>query len=120
MTIELQRSVGYYLTELFIPDILIVVLSWVSFWLHPLAVPGRVSLGAITVLTISSQGSSSRRHAPKVSYIKAIDFWTLFQIMFVFAAMLEFSIVNVLARNKDPNNKVGIVQEELCSQICRR
>ena len=31
--------------------------------------------------------------------------------MFVFAAMLEFSIVNVLARNKDPKNKVGIVHE---------
>ena len=113
MTIEMKRSVGYYLTELFIPEIL--VLSWVSFWLHLLAVPGRVSLDAITVLTISSQGSSARRHAPKVSYIKAIDFWTLFQFMFVFAAMLEFSIVNVLARNKDSNNRVNIVDEKLYS-----
>ena len=88
------------MTELFIPDILIVALSWVTFWLHPLAVPGRVSLGAVTVLTMSSQGSASRRNAPKVSYVKAVDVWTLFQIMFVFAAMVEFSVVNVLARKK--------------------
>ena len=88
------------MTELFIPDILIVALSWVTFWLHPLAVPGRVSLGAVTVLTMSSQGSASRLNAPKVSYVKAVDVWSLFQIMFVFAAMVEFSVVNVLARKK--------------------
>lgn len=100
LTISLKRSIGYYMTEVFIPDILVVVMSWVSFWLHPDAVPGRVSLGAVTVLTISSQGSASRRHAPKVSYIKAVDIWTLTHILFVFAAMVEFSIVNVLVRRK--------------------
>lgn len=100
LTIKLRRNIGYYLTEVFIPDILIVVMSWVSFWLHPVAVPGRISLGAVTVLTVSSQGSASRRHAPKVSYIKAVDIWTLVHILFVFAAMVEFSIVNVLVRRK--------------------
>ena len=88
------------MTELFVPDILIVVLSWVTFWLHPLAVPGRVSLGAVTVLTISSQGTATRQNAPKVSYVTAVYVWTLFQIMFVFAAMVEFSVVNALARRK--------------------
>lgn len=86
--------------EIFVPDMLIVIMSWVSFWLHPLAVPGRISLGAITVLTMSSQGSTARLNAPQVSYPKAIDVWTLFQAMFVFAALIEFSIVNVLARRK--------------------
>ncbi|XP_052077996.1 glycine receptor subunit alphaZ1-like [Mytilus californianus] len=86
--------------EIFIPDMLIVITSWVSFWLHPLAVPGRISLGAITVLTMSSQGSAARLNAPQVSYPKAIDVWTLFQAMFVFAALIEFSVVNVLARRK--------------------
>jgi hypothetical protein len=55
------------MTELFVPNILIVALSWVTFCLHPLAVPGRVSLGAVTVLTMSSQGSATRQNAPKVS-----------------------------------------------------
>ncbi|XP_076118134.1 glycine receptor subunit alpha-2-like isoform X2 [Mytilus galloprovincialis] len=99
-TIIFQRAIGYYMLEIFVPDMLIVIMSWVSFWLHPLAVPGRISLGAITVLTMSSQGSTARLNAPQVSYPKAIDVWTLFQAMFVFAALIEFSIVNVLARRK--------------------
>ncbi|CAG2235750.1 GRGLCN [Mytilus edulis] len=100
LTIIFQRAIGYYMLEIFVPDMLIVIMSWVSFWLHPLAVPGRISLGAITVLTMSSQGSTARLNAPQVSYPKAIDVWTLFQAMFVFAALIEFSIVNVLARRK--------------------
>lgn len=107
-TIEFRRSIGYYLIELFIPDVLIIVLSWVSFWLHPDSVPARVSLGCVTVLTISSQSSASRAHAPRVSYVKASDIWTLFQILFVFAAMVEYSIVNVLARTKRPDTKVHL------------
>ncbi|XP_076118132.1 glycine receptor subunit alpha-2-like [Mytilus galloprovincialis] len=102
VTIEFHRAIGYYMTEVFIPDVLIVLLSWVTFWLHPDAVPARVSLGAVTVLTISSQGSAARRYAPKVSYIKAIDIWSLCHILFVFGAMVEFSVVNVLSRKKRP------------------
>ncbi|XP_052077660.1 glycine receptor subunit alpha-2-like isoform X1 [Mytilus californianus] len=116
MVIELKRSIGYYMTEIFIPDILIVVLSWVSFWLHPLAVPGRVSLGAVTVLTMSSQGSASRRNAPRVSYVKAVDVWSLFQIMFVFAALVEFSIVNVLARIKVSDARASQIAQERASK----
>ncbi|XP_071125831.1 glycine receptor subunit alpha-2-like [Mytilus edulis] len=116
MVIELKRSIGYYMTEIFIPDILIVVLSWVSFWLHPLAVPGRVSLGAVTVLTMSSLGSASRRNAPRVSYVKAVDVWSLFQILFVFAALVEFSVVNVLARIKVSDARASQIAQERASK----
>lgn len=113
-TIQLRRSIGYYMIELFAPNILIVALSWATFWLHPLAVPGRVSLGVVTFLTISSQGTATRQNAPKVSYVTAADVWTLFQIMFVFAAMVEFSVVNALARRKKDmtdDNDADLVEE---------
>ena len=34
---------------------MIVAISWVSFWMDIEAVPGRISLGVITLLTVSSQ-----------------------------------------------------------------
>ncbi len=32
--VELVRSLGYYLIQIYIPSSLIVIISWVSFWLH--------------------------------------------------------------------------------------
>lgn len=45
MKLYFVRSLGYYITQIYIPSTLIVVLSWVSFWLDRTAAPARVSLG---------------------------------------------------------------------------
>ena len=50
------------------------------------------------MLTMTTQGSSVVAALPKVSYIKALDTWLAVCLAFVFASMLEFAVVNVLAR----------------------
>ncbi|XP_076468056.1 glycine receptor subunit alpha-4-like [Babylonia areolata] len=97
----LQRDIGYYIIQVYVPSILIVALSWVSFWLDVEAIPARVSLGVLTVLTLNTHGSTIQSALPKVSYIKAIDVWVVSSLIFVFAALLEFAYVNVLARRAD-------------------
>ena len=37
----LQREIGQYILEYYVPSLLLVSMSWVSFWLDPNAVPGR-------------------------------------------------------------------------------
>ena len=55
---------------------MLVIVSWVSFWLDPNAVPARVSLGVTTLLTMSTQTASINNSLPPVAYTKAIDVWT--------------------------------------------
>ena len=86
--------------QTYIPSILIVVLSWVSFWINIDAVPARISLGLLTVLTMTTQSVGMWMSLPRVSYIKAIDVWMSTCTVFVFASMLEFAIVNTLARQE--------------------
>ena len=64
---HLERQMGYYLIQMYIPSLLIVILSWVSFWINMDAAPARVGLGITTVLTMTTQSSGSRASLPKVS-----------------------------------------------------
>ncbi|XP_016319139.1 glycine receptor subunit alpha-3 isoform X3 [Sinocyclocheilus anshuiensis] len=62
---HLERQMGYYLIQMYIPSLLIVILSWVSFWINMDAAPARVALGITTVLTMTTQSSGSRTSLPK-------------------------------------------------------
>uniref|UniRef100_A0A1I8IXB4 GBRD protein n=1 Tax=Macrostomum lignano TaxID=282301 RepID=A0A1I8IXB4_9PLAT len=53
-TFYLNRKSGFYLIQTYIPSILIVILSWVSFWIDVKAVPARISLGLLTVLSMTT------------------------------------------------------------------
>lgn len=78
MKFHLERQMGYYLIQMYIPSLLIVILSWVSFWINMDAAPARVGLGITTVLTMTTQSAGSRASLPKVSAagtVLALEGW---------------------------------------------
>jgi hypothetical protein len=98
----LQRDFGYFLIQIYMPSFLIVIISWVSFWLNVEASPARVSLGLLTVLTLTTQIGGVNQSLPRVSYIKAIDVWMSVCLVFSFACLLEYAVVNVYSRRPLP------------------
>ncbi|KAI1289769.1 Glutamate-gated chloride channel [Halotydeus destructor] len=94
-----KREFSYYLIQIYIPCCMLVIVSWVSFWLDPNAIPARVSLGVTTLLTMATQISGINASLPPVSYTKAIDVWTGSCLTFVFGALLEFALVNYASRS---------------------
>lgn len=95
---HLQRQVGYYILQDFIPTILIVAVSWVGFWIDERSVPARVSLGITTVLAITTLMFGVQSNLPRVGHVKAIDVYLLGSFLFVFAALVEFSIICSLTK----------------------
>ncbi|CAL1278779.1 unnamed protein product [Larinioides sclopetarius] len=96
--IQFVRSMGYYLIQIYIPAGLIVIISWVSFWLHRNATPARVALGVTTVLTITTLMSSTNAALPKISYVKSIDVYLGTCFVMVFASLLEYATVGYLGK----------------------
>lgn len=91
---SLKRNIGYFIFQTYLPSILIVMLSWVSFWINHEATSARVALGITTVLTMTTISTGVRSSLPRISYVKAIDIYLVMCFVFVFAALLEYAAVN--------------------------
>uniref|UniRef100_A0A096M413 Gamma-aminobutyric acid type A receptor subunit alpha6a n=1 Tax=Poecilia formosa TaxID=48698 RepID=A0A096M413_POEFO len=93
----LQRKLGYYLIQTYIPLIMVVVLSQVSFWINKESVPARTVAGVTTVLTMTTLSISARQSLPKVAYATAMDWFIAVCFAFVASALVEFAAVNYFA-----------------------
>ena len=80
---HLHRSIGFHLIQSYLPSILIVSISWVSFWMDVDCVPARVTLGVITLLTVSSQVSGKNIISNRGYYL---------EILLVAAGQLPFQL----------------------------
>ncbi|XP_028849029.1 gamma-aminobutyric acid receptor subunit delta isoform X1 [Denticeps clupeoides] len=91
---QLRRNRGVYIIQSYMPSILLVAMSWVSFWISQSAVPARVSLGITTVLTMTTLMISARSSLPRATAIKALDVYFWICYVFVFAALVEYAFAH--------------------------
>lgn len=89
------------LITIFFPSALIVAVSFVSFWIDPQSVPGRISLIVTSLLALMTQLVSVRNTIPDVSYITALDVWFFACITFVASALFEFAVTYTQSNRKN-------------------
>uniref|UniRef100_A0A2M4DMI8 pH-sensitive chloride channel 2 n=1 Tax=Anopheles darlingi TaxID=43151 RepID=A0A2M4DMI8_ANODA len=99
-TVHLAREMGFYMMDYFIPSIMLVCISWVTFWLQADQSAPRITLGTSTMLTFITLASAQGKTLPKVSYIKASEIWFLGCTGFIFGSLVEFAFVNTIWRRK--------------------
>lgn len=93
---HLTRMNGFYFIHMYVPSILIVMLSWISFWLDIEATAARISLGILTVLAMTTQNKFTG--VQHVSYVTAMNVWTAASLAFVFLGVIEYAYINVKTR----------------------
>ncbi|KAG7486601.1 hypothetical protein JOB18_034563 [Solea senegalensis] len=89
---------------------LIVVLSWLSFWINPdasaaMGNPTKVFC-ILSVLSLSSESMLLASELPKVSYVKAIDIWLIACLLFGCFSLVEYAVVQVIL------NSPKLIEEE--------
>nr|XP_032835642.1 glycine receptor subunit alpha-2-like [Petromyzon marinus] len=97
-TFTLSRQMGYYVTQVYVPSLLLVMVSWLSFWINKDPAPARVNLAATTILSMITKSTDSRSFLPKVSYATAMDVWMATCLVFVIAVLVEYTLVQATAR----------------------
>lgn len=105
MTFEFKRRINFYLLSWYLPATLIVVLSWVGFWIDIESTPARISLGTITILAIGGFLIGEQEGFPSVSYVRAIDIYLIACFVFVFGCMVEYAIVHCAKRLEEESEQ---------------
>lgn len=101
-SVLLTREVGYYIIDYFVPSMMIVAISWVSFWLQADQTPARSMLGCSTLLSFITLSLSQENNLSKVSYVTMSEVWFLVCTFFIFGSLIEFAFVNTIwRRNND-------------------
>ncbi|XP_008104925.1 gamma-aminobutyric acid receptor subunit pi [Anolis carolinensis] len=98
---ELKRNILYFILETYVPSSLLVVLSWVSFWISQSSVPARICIGVTTVLTMTTLMMGARTSLPNANcFIKAIDVYLGICFSFIFGALLEYAVAHFCTLNR--------------------
>jgi len=118
--LHLRREVSLYVIQIFIPSLLCVLVSWIVLWLEPKAITARVVVGIGSLMSLKSIVHSINTSLPPVSYIKIIDIWTGMCVAFVFAALLETTLVHLtfIRQNRSALGKRWI-RASYIDSVCR-
>ncbi|XP_032234689.2 gamma-aminobutyric acid receptor subunit beta isoform X2 [Nematostella vectensis] len=100
-----KRRLGYFLIQVYAPDIFVVLLSWIVFWMDKDDMGNRMALGITTILTIMFLLGSVNAAMPRVSYPKALDWYLMVSFSLVFLVLIECMIVFVISKYKNDRRK---------------
>ncbi|CAB4065750.1 unnamed protein product [Lepeophtheirus salmonis] len=125
MKIILKRNINYHLLQTYLPSGIFVFVAWLSLFLPPQSIPGRITMAMTTLLTLAAMFGAVRQSTPRVSYVSALDIWMCTCIIFVFFALLEYVIMLSLMTKcgklkKKRSSKEKEEEEDQSSTFLRR
>ncbi|KRT85963.1 transmembrane ion channel, partial [Oryctes borbonicus] len=115
--LKFTRDRAFYFTTVFIPGIILVTSSFITFWLEWNAVPARVMIGVTTMLNFFTTSNGFRSTLPVVSNLTAMNVWDGVCMCFIYASLLEFVCVNYVGRKRPLHNVVYRPGENPVTQV---
>ncbi len=98
--VKVVRRYQFYLWKVFLPLLLMVMLSWTIFWIETFDLQNQIQVAVVTLLTVIAFALAISSSLPKVPYLTFSDAFFLTCYVFVFIAILELMTVHVTHRTR--------------------
>jgi Neurotransmitter-gated ion-channel ligand binding domain/Neurotransmitter-gated ion-channel transmembrane region len=98
--IMVRRKYDFYVWKIFLPLLLMVMLSWTVYWIDTRDLNSQVTISITTILTVIAFAFSISVSLPKVPYLTFIDAFFLDCLVFVFFTAIEMTTVHVSGRTR--------------------
>ena len=99
LSIEVERKYGYFVTKVILPLVLIVMMSWVVFWIDPKESGTQIGVAVTTMLTLIAYRFAVGADLPKISYLTRVDYFILGSTFLVFASLIEVVVTATYAKS---------------------
>lgn len=96
LTMELVFKKTFYsiLIQIYVLSMILVIISWISFWLDAKATATRASLGITMLLSLVNQLTEMNENRPFVSPITVGEVWIGTCMIFVIGSLFELALVS--------------------------
>lgn len=101
--LQLKRNYQFYIFKVFIPLLLITLLSWATFWIDTnTAFATQMSVGMTSTLTAITFNFTVANALPRVSYLTLLDAYIFICYIFFFLSILaNVSVHFLLLKNRE-------------------
>jgi multisubunit Na+/H+ antiporter MnhB subunit len=93
-----ERKTGYFTVKVIIPLTLILMMSWLVFWLDPAEGGAQIGVATTSMLTLIAFRFAINDSLPKISYLTQLDTFILASTVLVFLSLIEVTVTTRLAR----------------------
>ncbi|MGO9605508.1 MAG: hypothetical protein ACLQAT_19325 [Candidatus Binataceae bacterium] len=93
-SLEITRRFNFYIWKVFLPLIVMVIISWSVFWIKISDHYSQITIALTTILTVIAFSFSISSSLPRVPYLTYIDAFFLSSYLFVFFSIVELIIIH--------------------------
>lgn len=92
LEIQAERDSNFYIWKILVPLTLIVMMSWVVFWINPVKFGSQLGISATSMLTLIAFQFAQTGVLPKLSYFTIMDKLILGSSVLVFFSFFESAL----------------------------
>jgi len=100
LTVSGARLLPYYLIQVVIPLLAIVLMGWSVFWIAPSIVPTRVGVLVTTMLTLIAYRFMLANYVPRLSYLTRLDWFMVGATVLVVLTLFTMAAAAYLVRHE--------------------
>ncbi len=101
--IDIERNFQYYIFKIICPIILILLVSWSVFWIHPKELESKLTITIVCLLSLIAYNFVIDNDLPKLSYLTIIDYIVL--LSYAFATLPNFISIYSYSSFQKKNKK---------------
>uniref|UniRef100_A0A1B6DXZ4 Neurotransmitter-gated ion-channel ligand-binding domain-containing protein n=2 Tax=Clastoptera arizonana TaxID=38151 RepID=A0A1B6DXZ4_9HEMI len=105
LAVILSREYGFYVWDYYFPSVLMVIISWGTFWVEPDIVPARIWIATSTMLGFFALGAMNDA-VPTLTQLKTHDIWFVGCTLFILISLMEFAFVNIVHRQELKHHQI--------------